>query len=74
MLTKKLLRKKASLQDIYRLYQVVVRIPKLTSILSELDNVTVKNVLLTPMKDVLEVCPLLYLNEIKEINKLNLRI
>lgn len=54
VLTKRLMRKKASLPDIYRLYQVIVRVPKLITILSELGNTTIENVLTTPMKDTLE--------------------
>lgn len=55
MLGKKLMRKRATLQDIYRLYQVITRMPKIITLLEELDCVTVKNVILTPMKDVLTV-------------------
>lgn len=51
MLAKKLLRKKASLQDIYRLYQVVIRVPKILALLSELENSTIENVLFKPIKD-----------------------
>lgn len=53
MLGKKLMRKKASLQDIFRLYQIVVRTPKILELLSDLENVAVNNVLYTPMKDTL---------------------
>lgn len=49
------MRKKSSLQDIYRLYQVILRIPKLIGILTELDNTAVDSVLLVPMKDTLSV-------------------
>lgn len=49
------MRKKTSLQDIYRIYQVVVRVPKLINILDELCSTTVDNVLVTPMKDTLSV-------------------
>lgn len=49
------MRKKASLQDIYRLYQVILRVPKLVGILSELENAAVDSVILTPMKDTLTV-------------------
>lgn len=53
MLGKKLMRKKASLQDIFRLYQIVIRTPKILELLSDLENVTVNNVLFTPIKDTL---------------------
>lgn len=49
------MRKKASLQDIYRIYQVVVRVPKLINILEDLCSTTVDSVLVTPMKDTLSV-------------------
>lgn len=55
MLGKKLLRKRATLQDIYRLYQIVIRVPKILAILDELDCITIKNVLCDPMKDALSV-------------------
>lgn len=50
------MRKKASLQDIYRLYQVVVRVPVVLAALAELDNVTIDNVLTNPIKDTIGVC------------------
>lgn len=53
MLGKKLLRKKATLQDIYRLYQVVIRMPKIIALLEDLECVTVNNVILNPMRDCL---------------------
>lgn len=49
------MRKKASLQDIYRLYQVVVRVPTVLAALAELDNVTIDNVLTKPIKDTIGV-------------------
>lgn len=55
MLGKKLMRKNATLQDIYRLYQVVIRVPKIVAALQELECVTVNNVICDPMKDVLTV-------------------
>lgn len=54
VMCKKLLRKKASLQDIYRLYQVVVRALHLERILAELENVTVDANLGGPLKDLKE--------------------
>lgn len=55
MLGKKLLRKRATLQDIYRLYQIVIRVPKILVVLDDLDCITIKNVLCEPMKDALSV-------------------
>lgn len=55
MLGKKLLRKRATLQDIYRLYQVVIRVPKIVTLLEDLDCVTIKESLCGPMKDALAV-------------------
>lgn len=49
----KLLRKKASLQDIFRLYQVVVRMPKILRLLDTLENPTVRNIINDPMRDTL---------------------
>lgn len=53
MLGKKLMRKRATLQDIYRLYQVVQRMPKMLGALQELDCITVNSVLCDPIRDVL---------------------
>lgn len=53
MLTKKLMRKKASLQDLFRIYQVVLRAPRLISTLLALENNTVTNVICEPMKNTL---------------------
>lgn len=50
---KKLLRKKASLQDIFRLYQVVLRMPKILRLLETLENSAVRNIITEPMKDTL---------------------
>ncbi|XP_055591799.1 DNA mismatch repair protein spellchecker 1 isoform X2 [Uranotaenia lowii] len=51
ILIKKLLRKKASLQDIFRLYQVILRIPKILRLLEEQDSTTVISTLYNPMKE-----------------------
>lgn len=51
------MRKKASLQDLYRLYQVVVRIPKIIVILSDLLNSAVDSVIVSPLKSSFEVKP-----------------
>lgn len=56
MLSKKLLRKRATLQDIYRLYQVIIRTPKILAVLKDMDCVTVTNVLCDPIQDALTVC------------------
>lgn len=49
------MRKKASLQDMYRLYQVVVRIPKIILVLDNLLNTAVESVLVCPLKESCEV-------------------
>ncbi|KAM7353840.1 DNA mismatch repair protein spel1 [Cochliomyia hominivorax] len=54
MLTKKLLRKKANLQDIFRIYQVMLRTPKIVNVLLSLENATVTSVLCDPLKSYLE--------------------
>lgn len=54
MLTKKLLRQKANLQDIFRIYQVMLRTPKIINVLLSLENTTVKSVLCDPFKSHLE--------------------
>lgn len=55
MLSKKLMRKRASLKDIYRLYQVVASVPKVIRLLEELGSSTVESVITNPMKDALNV-------------------
>lgn len=55
VLCKKLMRKKATLQDLYRLYQVVVRIPKMTAILADLLNSAVDSVITSPLNDTFKV-------------------
>lgn len=55
MLGKKLIRKKATLQDIFRIYQVIMRIPKILDLLESTDDVTVKNILHDPLKSTYEV-------------------
>ncbi|XP_013099800.2 DNA mismatch repair protein spellchecker 1 [Stomoxys calcitrans] len=54
MLTKKLLRKKANLQDIFRIYQVMLRTPKVINILRSLENATINSVICGPMQSFLE--------------------
>lgn len=49
------MRKKASLQDLYRLYQVVARIPRIIVVLSDLLNSAVESVIVSPLKDTCEV-------------------
>ncbi|XP_055709286.1 DNA mismatch repair protein spellchecker 1 [Phlebotomus papatasi] len=51
MLTKKLMRRNASLQDVYKLYRVVGRVPNLLGLLSDLENSTVNNILSKPIRD-----------------------
>lgn len=55
VLCKKLMRKKASLQDLYRLYQVVVRIPKIVVVLDSLLNTAVGTVIVGPLQESCEV-------------------
>lgn len=54
MLTKKLMRRKATLQDIFRIYQVILRAPKIVKTLLSLENDVVKSVLCDPIKSYLE--------------------
>lgn len=62
MLSKKLLRKRATLQDIYRLYQVVIRVPKIVAVLQDLECVTINNALCSPINDALAVSICLEIN------------
>ncbi|KAH8308107.1 hypothetical protein KR059_006489, partial [Drosophila kikkawai] len=54
MLTKKLMRRKATLQDLFRIYQVILRTPKILKLLLELENSTVESVICAPFKSFLE--------------------
>lgn len=54
MLSKKLMRKRATLQDIYRLYQAIIRIPKIIQSLQELECITITNAICDPMKDIFQ--------------------
>lgn len=47
------MRKRATLQEIYRLYQAIIRIPTIIQSLQELECMTVSNVICDPMRDVL---------------------
>ncbi|XP_053675330.1 DNA mismatch repair protein spellchecker 1 [Anopheles nili] len=54
LLLKRLLRRKASLQDIFRLYQVILRVPKILSILdttSEMNSFAIRDNIFNPIKD-----------------------
>ncbi|EDX05036.1 GD23963 [Drosophila simulans] len=53
MLTKKLMRRKANLQDLFRIYQVILRTPKILKVLLELDNSTIESVICEPFKNFL---------------------
>lgn len=55
MLGKKLLRKRATLQDIYRLYQVIIRVPKILDVLNDLECVIIKSSICDPIRDALTV-------------------
>jgi DNA mismatch repair protein MSH2 len=52
LLSKKLSSKKASLQDCYRVYQVVGAVPALIKTLKELDNPCVKSFLVDPIQEI----------------------
>lgn len=54
LLTKKLMRRKATLQDLFRIYQVILRTPKILQLLLDLENSTVHSVLCAPIKGFLE--------------------
>lgn len=54
MLTKKLMRRKATLQDLFRVYQVILRTPKILQLLSSLEHSTIQSVLCAPFKSFLE--------------------
>ncbi|XP_053958336.1 DNA mismatch repair protein spellchecker 1 [Anastrepha ludens] len=54
MLTKRLLRQKANMQDLFRVYQVILRTPRIVNTLLSLEHATVKNVLCDAMKSYLE--------------------
>lgn len=51
VLNKKLMRRKAGLQDIFKIYQVILRMPDILESLKELDSSAVKNVLYDPLTD-----------------------
>lgn len=50
---KKLFRKKASLRDIFRVYQVLMRVPKILRALENLDNTSIRNIIQNPLKNTL---------------------
>ncbi|KAH8410004.1 hypothetical protein KR009_004011 [Drosophila setifemur] len=54
MLTKKLMRRKATLQDLFRIYQVVLRTPKIVKVLLDLEHSTVESMICAPFKSFLE--------------------
>ncbi|XP_058820446.1 DNA mismatch repair protein spellchecker 1 [Topomyia yanbarensis] len=53
LVVRRLLKKKSSLQDIFRLYQVVLRTPKILQLLETVENTAVRSIILIPMKDTL---------------------
>lgn len=61
-LIKKIMRKKSSLQDIYKIYQVVARIPKLLSLLEMMGNTTIESMICDPLKICIEVNIFLKIN------------
>lgn len=54
VLIRKVTRKRASLQDVFKIYQVIVRLPGILNCLQSLSNVAVNNVLAGPIKDIFE--------------------
>ncbi|XP_013114749.2 DNA mismatch repair protein spellchecker 1 [Stomoxys calcitrans] len=54
LLTKKLRRLKADMQDIYCLYKVIMRLPKIITLLGSLENLAVTKVLCEPLQNCLE--------------------
>ncbi|CAO1403570.1 unnamed protein product [Diamesa serratosioi] len=52
MLNNKLTRKRATLQDVFKIYRVVLRIPEIIDLLQKLDNSAVNIVVLQPLKDI----------------------
>ncbi|KRT83688.1 hypothetical protein AMK59_3883 [Oryctes borbonicus] len=51
LLSKKLSNKKATLQDCYKIYQIVDNIPGLISVLKKADNKCINSILVNPIKD-----------------------
>lgn len=54
LLTARLIRKKSNLEDIYKLYQAVGRVPMLLNLLNGLNCSAVKSILHDPLKDALK--------------------
>lgn len=54
MLHKKLLRKRANLQDVFKIYQIVLRLPDILSLLKEVDSPVVKSAVYDRFSDVLQ--------------------
>lgn len=52
MLTTKLLRKKASLEDVHKLFVVTTRISSILTILQDLNNSIINSILYEPLKDI----------------------
>ena len=55
VLNKMLMRRKAGLQDIFKIYQVILRMPDILECLKRLNNCAVQNILYEPLKDVYTV-------------------
>lgn len=49
------MRKRASLKDLYRLYQVIASMPRIQRLLEDIGSSTIDSVISAPMKDVLSV-------------------
>lgn len=53
MLNNKLARKRANLQDVFKIYQVILRLPDMLNILESLNDNSINTVIYQPMKEIL---------------------
>lgn len=54
MLINKLTRKRGMLIDVFKIYQVVSRVPEILKLLSDVENTAVNSMLCTPIKDIIQ--------------------
>lgn len=54
MLNNKLLRKRANLQDVFKVYQIILRLPEVLRLLNAMDNSVVLSVLCENFSDILQ--------------------
>lgn len=54
LLNNKLLRKRANLQDVFKIYQIILRLPEVLRLLNGMDNAVVKSVLSDDFSDILQ--------------------